>query len=72
MSGLVVTDKFLSELSDEDRRRLMAFATEPARQAFLRRFDSDTEKRTHFSELGRRSGAVRRARASVEAGRTNA
>ena len=64
MSGFVVSSQFLDQLSDDDRRRILAFATEPARSAFLSRFGSDTEKRAHFSEMGKRSGAVRRARAN--------
>lgn len=55
-------ESLATQLSEADRRRLLAFATAPARRAFLSRFASDAEKAAHFAEMGRRSGVARRAR----------
>jgi len=39
--------------------------TKAGRAAFLSRFATDEERRTYFSELGRRSAEARRARAEI-------
>jgi hypothetical protein len=53
----------LGAISAEERRALFRLLTQPARERFLNKFNSTEERQAHFSDMGKRSGAVRRARA---------